>query len=253
MKRYRWSILLGLTLLGTSALVYLAQVVLFHHPRDTVFYLLQDLAFLPVQVLLVTFVLNVLLTRRQRSELQNKLNMVIGAFFSEMGNALLRQCADFDRQADELRREMAISARWTDRDFALARRQAAAHQFSLDCSCPGLDDLKSLLLLHRPFMLRLLENSNLLEHETFTDLLWAVSHLTDELSFRRDLHDLPAADRAHLAGDLKRAFVLLLAEWLAYLRHLRDDYPYIYSLVVRMNPFNPDASPIIRQSEIPAP
>lgn len=95
-------------------------------------------------------------------------------------------------------------------------------------------------------MLALLENPNLLEHETFTDLLWAVSHLTEELAFRESLDGLPASDYAHLAGDTHRAYALLIVEWLSYVQHLRDSYPYIFSLVVRMNPFVPDASPIVR-------
>jgi len=34
-------------------------------------------------------------------------------------------------------------------------------------------------------------------------------------------------------------------EWLAYVQHLKKNYPYMYSLSVRLNPFNPEASPVI--------
>jgi len=94
--------------------------------------------------------------------------------------------------------------------------------------------------------LRLLENPNLLEHESFTELLWAVFHLTEELCSRVDLKQFPDADFQHLSGDIKRAYVLLIAEWLAYMKHLRDSYPYLFSLAARMNPFDPKASPIVK-------
>jgi hypothetical protein len=29
------------------------------------------------------------------------------------------------------------------------------------------------------------------------------------------------------------------------MKHLKEDYPYLFSLAVRTNPFNPDASPVI--------
>ena len=45
-------------------------------------------------------------------------------------------------------------------------------------------------------------------------------------------------DRDHLCGDMKRVFGLLAAEWLHYMSHLRHDYPYLFSLAVRMNPMS---------------
>ena len=91
-------------------------------------------------------------------------------------------------------------------------------------------------------MLNLLENPNLLEHESFTNLLWAVFHLTDELVHRSDLKKLPDSDYQHLAGDIKRAYHQLLIQWLDYMKHLKHDYPYLFSLAMRTNPFDANAS-----------
>ena len=91
-------------------------------------------------------------------------------------------------------------------------------------------------------MLGLLENPNLLEHESFTNLLWAVFHLTEELIHRRRLKGLPDSDYKHLSGDIKRIYHLLIAEWLEYMEHLKNDYPYLFSLAMRMNPFDANAS-----------
>ena len=37
----------------------------------------------------------------------------------------------------------------------------------------------------------------------------------------------------------------LIAEWLAYMRHLKKNYPYLFSLALRTNPFDPQASAVI--------
>ena len=107
-------------------------------------------------------------------------------------------------------------------------------------------ELKVFLVGKRGFLLRLLENPNLLEHERFTELLWAVFHLVEELEYREDLANLPKTDLAHLEGDVLRVYRLLLTEYLFYLNHLKDDYPYLFSLAMRLNPFNPNASPVVR-------
>jgi hypothetical protein len=114
--------------------------------------------------------------------------------------------------------------------------------FKIDIHKGNIDQMRSLLIDKRAFLLRLLENPNLLEHDEFTELLWAVFHLAEELSNRETVHGLPDTDYDHLAGDIKRASGLLVREWLSYMEHLKGNYPYLFSLAVRTNPFNPQAS-----------
>jgi hypothetical protein len=52
---------------------------------------------------------------------------------------------------------------------------------------------------------------------------------------------MPPADRAHIELDMARAYGRLLGEWLGYIRHLKADYPYLFSFAVRTNPFDPEA------------
>lgn len=116
------------------------------------------------------------------------------------------------------------------------------HTHEIDINKGDIGDLKRFLVEKRQFLLNLLENPNLLEHETFTNLLWAVFHLTEELDHRTDLKGLPGSDYQHLAGDLKRVYCLLIAEWLAYMKHLKSEYPYLFSLALRTNPFDANAT-----------
>ena len=82
----------------------------------------------------------------------------------------------------------------------------------------------------------------MLEHEDFSDLLRAVFHLREELVQREHLQDLQPADAAHLEGDAKRAYGVLIHQWLDYMNHLAADYPYLFSLAVRRNPFQENSS-----------
>jgi hypothetical protein len=82
------------------------------------------------------------------------------------------------------------------------------------------------LIQKRQFLLALLENPNLLEHERFTDLLWATFHLTEELEVRESLSGLPEADIKHVAVDIQRVYCHLIVEWLFYVEHLKANYPF---------------------------
>ena len=90
----------------------------------------------------------------------------------------------------------------------------------------------------RGFLLGLLGNQNLLEHDGFTEMLWAVFHLTEEFANRSSLDNLHANDKLHLEGDIKRAYTTLTGEWLDYMMYLKSSYPYLFSLAMRTNPYN---------------
>ena len=48
-----------------------------------------------------------------------------------------------------------------------------------------LDATRDFLLKNEEFLLRLVENPMVFEHESFTDLILAISHLTEELKVPR--------------------------------------------------------------------
>ncbi|MDA8078430.1 MAG: hypothetical protein M0Z79_05770 [Nitrospiraceae bacterium] len=135
----------------------------------------------------------------------------------------------------------------TYQEFQAAAAFAKSTDLRIDSRAADLNSLKELLETKRQFLLSLLANPNLLEHDSFTDLLWAVFHLAEELSARKSLEGLPRVDYDHLSGDIKRAYSQLLAEWLFYMRHLKEDYPYLFSLAVRTNPLDPHADPVVRE------
>ena len=96
------------------------------------------------------------------------------------------------------------------------------------------EPLRSFLMDKRDLVMRLPENPNLLEHESLTDLLSAILHLREELSYRINFTKLPETDIAHSANDTERAYTFLVHCWLDYVQHLGKSYPCLFSLVVRV-------------------
>jgi len=172
--------------------------------------------------------------------------MVIGAFFSEVGTRLLAYFSDCDPNLNRIRRDLVVTNDWSPKEFFTMSKRLRKYDYGVDIRKVALEDLRTFLNSKKDFLVRILENPVLLEHESFTNLLRAVFHLTEELVAREGLRNLLNTDLQHLAGDIKRAYVLLVHQWLDYMKYLKDNYPYLFSLAMRTNPFDQEASVIVK-------
>ena len=187
----------------------------------------------------------IMLAKREIVSRMEKLNMIIGLFFSEAGLGLMSKFSRYDPDFDKLRPGLIVLATWTNKDFIAAGRDARKHDYKVDMGLVDPAGLKEFLLSKRDFLVRLLENPVLMEHQSFTDLLRSVFHLTEELAYRNDFSDLPRPDRDHLALDIKRIYHLIVSEWLTYMGYLKNNYPFLFSLAMRTNPFDRKSSVVI--------
>lgn len=187
-----------------------------------------------------------MLAKREMESRMQKLNMVIGVFFSEVGLGLMQIFSRYDPEFDIIRPGLMVNANWTEKDFQKAIKEARAHDYGAKIEHVDFPVLKSHLMERRDFLVRLLENPVLLEHQTFTDLLRAVFHLTEELAYRQDFENIPKPDLNHLAVDIKRSYHYIVGEWLVYMRFLKNNYPFLFSLALRLNPFDKESSVIVK-------
>lgn len=228
--------LMLIILVSISSLIYFVDYLVDGSLQEVTTSFLGNLAFLPIYIIVVTLTMEQLLKERERQTLRRKLNMVIGVFFSEVGTRLFRDLATYVEHNEQLRQSLLVTAHWREQEFDSALRFLQTNEVRISCLGHDLDALKRFLVERRNFLVGLLENQNLLEHEAFTDLLWAVFHLVEELDARETFADIPQTDVDHLNGDIKRVFGHLSREWVLYMQHLKQDYPYLFSLAVRMNP-----------------
>lgn len=243
-RRFFFVFYLAIAFLAASAITYFIHYLIFRDIHHIFIYMVSDLAFIPLEVLLVMIIIERLLARRDKKTKLQKLNMVVGAFFTEVGNHLLSNLLKhFDNQSD-ISEHLNITDSWTKKEFRRAAEYAYHLNVELDCSKIDLKELKAHLAQRREFLLTLLGNPSLLEHDRFTDLLWAVTHLDEELEARPSVSDLPDKDLEHIAGDIQRLYDHLASEWLDYVEHLKTKYPFLFSLILRTHPFQEHPSPL---------
>jgi hypothetical protein len=246
LKAIEWRALAA-SFLIMSVLVYAIEFALFKDIKEIYIWFLGCLAFLPLQVLFVTFFLQRSLEKAARIERLEKLNLVVGAFFSEVGRGLLVAFSNYDQSLVKIRKELVMKPDWGDAEFDALVKRLAVYDYGVEIERVDLKKLREHLLAKREFLLRLMENPNLLEHEYFTDLLRAIFHVIEELEAREDFSKCPPADIAHIRGDLNRAYKALVGEWLAYMLYLKKEYPYLFHLAMRQNPFDEAASVIVEE------
>jgi hypothetical protein len=242
MKHKQWLYLFGAILVITSCSLFFIHYLIFQDIHHILIYTLHDFAFLPIEVLLVTIVIHSLLERQNLQHKLEKLNMVIGTFYSGVGNQLLREFVRYDPDVDLMRSDLLVGESWDASAYKVHRKKAASFSYKVDIHRMDLISLRNILIAHEDFLLRILENPVMLEHESFTEVLRSVFHLTEEIKNRGDLTNLPDSDLAHLTGDIRRAYSHMTLSWLDYMQYLQKEYPYLFSLAIRLDPFceNPD-------------
>jgi hypothetical protein len=242
----RWKILAGIILITLSLALYTAHYFLFHDAHHLLIFLAGDIAFIPLEVLVVTLIIDRMLESRERQQRMEKLNMVIGAFFAKIGTPLLGMLSRADPGIGSLRAGLISGSAWKPDQFSDMRACLESHACSIAASTIDIPELRTLLVTNEDFLMRIIENPMVFEHESFTDLILAVTHLTEELRARENLASLPPSDLAHLQGDMNRVYTQLVPAWMNYMEYLNIHYPYLFSLSVRTNPFDPDVSVIVR-------
>ncbi|MEZ4484105.1 MAG: potassium channel family protein [Syntrophotaleaceae bacterium] len=177
-----------------------------------------------------------------------KLQMVIGLFFSEAGTELMRFFAAADCHRDDLEQVLKLDNDWDARTYQNALKKLDRHLYKVEVEKIDLDRLRAFINEQSQLLVRLIESPYMLEHESFTDLLIAVMHLKEELQHRNGIDALPQSDNDHLCGDIRRAYSHLVRQWLLYVQQLQHNYPFLFSLTLRTNPFDPNASIVVRSS-----
>lgn len=245
MKLLKNEFVLSLLFIIASAIGYTIHYLLFRDLHHIFIYMVGDVAFVFIEVFLVSLIIHRLLDDRDRRMRMMRINMIIGTFFSEFGREFLTTLVEYDLKRELLEQKAAVDGTWKTAHFTETMKWISGTKFTIDPHDVDWEHIKKLLNGKREFLLRLFENANLPEHELFSDLLQATFHLLEELRARESIQRLPESDLSHLGGDMMRVYERLIGQWVLYLQHLKKEYPYLFSLAVRQNPFKKEISVII--------
>lgn len=241
----KWKIKIAICLIITSAILYIGAYFGLNEPDKVIFYIVIDLAFIPIDILIVVLVMEGIIEKKEKEALFEKLDMILGVFFSEIGNKLLSEFSRVNTESYEIINKIKKIDSWDKNEFQLAYHYLKKNGIAFKPQIPDnkkieyIMGLRKILKEKRMFLIYLLQNPNLMEKTAFSNLLLSLFHLEDELELRTDMNKITENDFNHIIGDIDRVYCRLTYEWILYLEFLNEHYPYMSSIVKRTNPFNP--------------
>ncbi len=203
-----------LLLLCTSALLYAIHYLIFRDLHHLAIFGLHELAFVPLEVILVTLGLDQLVEKTHREEARSKVSIIETLYFNESGGTMLRYLTSFDPDAARLRELLQVTEDWHSSDFRQAIRQLKSYPFLLDLDRIDFFGLHYHLSQRHEYYRSMLENPALTQSEAFTEMIMKIYLLWEELDGRTNLYQLPEKDRNYLAELLHEIYRELTEYWL---------------------------------------
>ena len=248
----KWKIKFSIIMVIAIIVIYGSNILILKDPEHVISYIWTHLGFIPVDILIVAFVLDEIISKKEKEAMMEKLDMIMSTFFSELGNDLISQLSSIKNYKADTKYLESIKD-WTDEDYEniLKKIKNGDIPFKADVAQQDreeyLTNIRNLLINKREFIVGLINNQNLLEKEEFSELLNAILHLDDELEHRSDLSKVSDVDFNHLNGDMQRVYNKLIHEWVYYLKYINKHYPYMIALVIRTNPFDETADVYVKE------
>ena len=117
-KRTKDTIVIGTILILLSIFLHYLHYLIFKDAHHTLMFLIGDIAFIPLEVFFTTLVINRLLEKREKDHLIEKLNMLVGVFYTEIGTRLLSQLVLADNNVSEFMKLLSLNdTSWDDNSF----------------------------------------------------------------------------------------------------------------------------------------
>ncbi len=220
-----------------SLITYALHYLIFRDFHHIAIFFVHDLAFLPLEVILVSLGLDRLIESTHENEVKSKMSIIETLFFNESGSHILRYLIRFDPNAERLSAMLDLNMEWRSSQYAAAERQLKLYPFELDTEKLDFYGIHYHLNERMDFYRNILENPAMTQSNQFTEMVMNIYLLGEELEDRTDLYDLSAEDRRFL-GDLVRQIYRELTEyWLdnAYNHSLHNKHR-LHRLVAT-NPF----------------
>lgn len=228
MKKFKHYFVISMILIVLSAIMFLIHYLVFGQAVNTAYYSLMNLCFIPINSLVVTIILESLIEYKAKQERIEKLNMLVGIFFTEVGCKLMHLIISADKDAKN-----SITS---FKDLSNVKSQVIKHDYKINMDEIDIEGIKSILVGNSSLFINLISNENILQHEIFTDLLMSVVHLRDEIIFMEN-DNYGEIDTIHLEKDIIRVYKNITIQWVHYLEHLNKFYPFLYNNAIRINPF----------------
>ncbi|PWX52426.1 hypothetical protein CYK89_14360, partial [Clostridium perfringens] len=131
-KQKKEFLMIGIGLIGLSLILHYVHYLIFQDLHHTLIFLFADIAFIPMEVFFTTLVIDKLLEKREKEHLRDKLSMLIGVFFSELGTDILNTFVYADDNTEIIAKEALVTKEWNKNEFKNLEKLVDEYEYDID-------------------------------------------------------------------------------------------------------------------------
>ncbi|MGL5415754.1 MAG: hypothetical protein ACRDAU_08860 [Clostridium sp.] len=239
-KHTKEIIIIGIVLIGLSLFLHFLHYKIFNDLHHTLIFLVADIAFIPMDVFFTAFVIEKLLDKRERVHRFEKLITIKGVFFSEFGTELLEEFIKCDDNIGVIEEVAHIDKNWGKVEFKHLKEVLRDYKFDVNPEKINVEKISKILNDNKDFIISIITNPTLMEHEEFSDLATSLFYLRDELQDRYFKMECECGfcDKEHIARKINISYKLMVNGWVLYMKHLKVEYPQLFVKAMLKNPFD---------------
>ena len=134
-KRLSWKVKFSILMVILIIIIYGSNYLVLGDAEHIISYIWTHLGFIPVDILLVAFLLDEIIERKEKEAMLEKLDMLMSTFFSEVGNELISQLSTVNKYKASTENLKSIK-NWNEEDFdnKLAELKGSSLDFQADIS-----------------------------------------------------------------------------------------------------------------------
>ena len=157
-KRLSWKVKFSIIMVLLIIIIYGSNYLVLGDAEHIISYVWTHLGFIPVDILLVAFLLDEIIEKKEKEAMLEKLDMLMSTFFSEVGNELISQLSTVNKYKASTENLKSIK-NWNEEDFdnKLSELKKSTVDFSADVPVEQreefLENLRTLLAGKREFII----------------------------------------------------------------------------------------------------
>ena len=115
-KRMSWKVKFSIIMILLIIIIYGSNYLVLGDAEHIISYVWTHLGFIPVDILLVAFLLDEIIERKEKEAMLEKLDMLMSTFFSEVGNDLISQLSAANKYKTNTENLKSIK-NWEEKDY----------------------------------------------------------------------------------------------------------------------------------------
>ena len=142
-----WKFKFAIVMLIIASIFFVSRIIVLGDPEEVVAYLWKQIGFIPVNILIVALLLDGIMSKKEREAILEKLDMLMGTFFTEIGNDLISEISKANKNKSKTKDLKSIK-NWTDKDYENKLKELRDSPIDFEADVPLEDREEFLTSIH---------------------------------------------------------------------------------------------------------